>query len=153
METACSNIISWNPADVILFVLAVLVLIVFCGCIWAFFYAIFLFIFSKWDDAKVKSAWNSIRYMIIWIFLTVMLLFAGPFLLRSFWNKEAYSVSSLFNKMLNIWSCVITWISRVVTDYPNNNPFGDTWDPLGWSLQWLWWSSSSTSNDIIIYEL
>ena len=151
MQTACSNIITSNPADIILFILAVLVLIVFCGCIWAFFYAIFLFIFSKWDDWKVKSAWNSIRYMIIGIFLTVMLLFMGPLLLRFFWGNDNwywYSLSGLFTKMRNIWACVITWVSSVVTDYPNNNPFGDTSVPFGTSD-----SSYRSSSDWEIYEL
>ena len=149
MQTACSNIITSNPADIILFILAVLVLIVFCGCIWAFFYAIFLFIFSKWDDAKVKSAWNSIRYMIIGIFLTVMLLFAGPLLLRFFWGSQGYwySLGGLFTKMRNVWTCMITWVSSVITDYPNNNPFWDTSDPF-WNYRW-----STTSNEITIYEL
>lgn len=136
MENACSNIITANPADIILLVFAIIVLIVLVWCIWAFFYAVFLFIFSRWDDSKVKSARNSIRYMIIWLFLTVMLLFMWPSLLRIFKmaNAENYSAKYIFVKIGNIITCVWTWISAVIRDYPNNNPFGST-DDLYWVSQ------------------
>jgi hypothetical protein len=69
------NTMFQSSEDIILFILALTVLIVCLGCIYAFFRAIFLFIFSKGEDAKVKAARNSIRYMIIGLFLTIMLLF------------------------------------------------------------------------------
>lgn len=151
MNNACSNILSANPSDVILFVLAVVVLIVLIWCIWAFFYAIFMFIFSKWDDAKVKSAWNSIRYMIIGLFLTVMLLFMWPSLLKLFRmsNTEEYSAKSIFIKIWSIVSCICSWVTAVVTDYPNTNPFWSNANPF-----W-WWPSAgtTTSNWLTIYEL
>ncbi len=149
MENACSNILTANPADVILFVFAVVVLIVLIGCIWAFFYAIFLFIFSKWDDAKVKSAWNSIRYMIIGLFLTVMLLFLGPTILKTFKmgdTSEEYSAKYIFGKIWDIVKCATQWITSVLTDYPNNNPFGSE------ASVWLF-SSSATEDDLTIYKL
>lgn len=138
MENACYNIITPNPADIILLVFAILVLIVLVWCIWAFFYAIFLFVFSRWDDSKVKSAWNSIRYMIIGLFLTVMLLFVWPSLLKAFnmANSEIYSAKYIFIKIGNILTCVSTWITAVVTDYPNNNPFGYTDDYWGALTTW-----------------
>ena len=151
MENACSNIITANPADVILFVFALVVLVALIWCIWAFFYAIFLFIFSRWDDSKVKTAWNSIRYMIIWLFLTVMVLFMAPSVLRVFKmnNANDYSAKYIFVKVWNIVSCVTTWITKVLTDYPNNNPFWDTSDPL-WITDAIWWSYD---NWAAIYEL
>ena len=146
MENACSNIITANPADVILFVFALIVLIVLVWCIWAFFYAVFLFIFSRWDDWKVKSAWNGIRYMIIWLFMTVMLLFMWPTILRLFrlQNAETYSAKYIFVKVGQIVSCIWTWVVAVIKDYPNNNPFGSNddlygttqyvWEPSEWSI-------------------
>ena len=133
MENACSSIITANPADVILFVFALIVLIVLVWCIWAFFYAVFLFIFSRWDDSKVKSAWNGIRYMIIWLFMTVMLLFMWPTILKLFrlQNAETYSAKYIFVKVWNIVSCIWTWIVSVIKDYPNNNPFGSNDDLYG----------------------
>ena len=139
MENACSNIITSNPADAILLVFAIIVLVVLVWCIWAFFYAVFLFIFSRWDDSKVKSARNSIRYMIIGLFLTVMLLFMWPSLLKIFrmTNPENYSAKYIFVKIGNIVTCVWTWLVSVIKDYPNNNPFGSTSD-LYWVSQTVW---------------
>ena len=150
MENACFGIITANPADVILFVFALIVLVALVWCIWTFFYAIFLFIFSKWDDSRVKIAWNAIRYMIIWLFITVMLLFIAPTLLKIFRvpNPENYSAKFIFAKVGNIVSCVSTWITKVITDYPNNNPFGDTRDPF-WFSDSVW----DSSEWVVIYEL
>ena len=148
MENACSNIISPNPADVILCVFALIVLVILVWCIWAFFYAIFLFIFSRWDDSKVKSARNGIRYMIIWLFLTVMLLFIWPTILRIFrlQNAEQYSAKYIFVKVWAIVNCITSWIVNVITDYPNNNPF--------WLTDDFAWSSQTFSYDwITVYDL
>ena len=152
MENACSNIITANPADVILFVFALIVLAILVWCVWAFFYAIFLFIFSKWDDSKVKLAWNGIRYMIIGLFLTVMILFMAPTVLKVFSvrNYDGYAAKYIFVKVGNIVNCVTTWMVRIITDYPNNNPFGSTADPF-WTTQTIWTNSSSTA--ITIYQL
>lgn len=148
MENACSNIITSNPADVILFVFAVIVLVVLIWCIWAFFYAVFLFIFSRWDDSKVKSAWNGIRYMIIWLFMTVMLLFMWPTVLRFFrmQNADEFSAKYIFVKVGNIVSCVWAWVVSVVKDYPNNNPFGSTDDAFMYSQSV--WDTSLTVYDL-----
>ena len=152
MGNACSNIITPNPADVILLVFALIVLVVLVGCVWAFFYSVFLFVFSKWDDSKVKSAWTCIRYMIIWLFITVMLLFVAPTVLKLFRvpNYEDYSAKYIFVKVGNIVSCVSLWITKVITDYPNNNPFGSSADPFG-TTQPYWTDSASTA--ITIYQL
>ena len=149
MGNACSNKITPNPADVILFIFALIVLVVLVGCVWAFFYSVFLFVFSKWDDSKVKSAWNCIRYMIIWLFITVMILFMAPTVLKIFWmrNYENYSAKYIFVKVGNIVSCVSTWITSVVTDYSNNNPFWDSSYPL------LDGESTWDSNWTTIYQL
>ena len=151
MGNACSNIITPNPADVILLVFALIVLVVLVWCIWAFFYAIFLFVFSRWDDSKVKLAWNWIRYMIIWLFLTVMILFMAPSVLKIFKMNDAenYSAKYIFIKVWNIVSCVTTWITQVLTNYPNNNPFWDSSDPL-WITDTIWWSYNNWTT---IYEL
>lgn len=150
MESACSNIITPNPADVILLVFALIVLAVLIWCIWAFFYAVFLFIFSKGDDSKVKLARNAIRYMIIWLFITVMVLFMAPTILKIFRvpNPDNYSAKYIFVKVGNIVSCVSTWITSVITDYSNNNPFWATEYPI-WTTETVW----SIDDDFTIYSL
>lgn len=109
-----------TPEDIILFVLALAVLLVFIGCIYAFFRAIFLFIFSKGEDSKVKAAMNSIRYMIIGLFLTVMLLFVGPQVLKLFKlsNSEVYTARNVFTKIGDIVTGVGSLVSMAVRDYP-----------------------------------
>ena len=152
MGNACSNIITANPADIILFIFALIVLVVLVWCIRAFFYAVFLFIFSRWEDSKVKLAWNAIRYMIIWLFITVMLLFMAPTVLKLFRMPDAdsYSAKYIFVKVGNIVSCVSLWITKVITDYPNNNPFGSNADPF-WMTQSYWTDSAGTT--MTIYQL
>jgi len=152
MENVCHNIITANPADVILLIFALIVLVVLVWCIWAFFYAVFLFIFSRWDDSKVKTARNAIRYMIIWLFITVMLLFIAPTLLNIFRvpNPENYSAKYIFVKVGNIVSCVSLWITEVITDYPNNNPFGSYADPFG-TTQTIWIDSAEST--VTVYQL
>ena len=151
MENACSSIITAHPADVILFVFALIVLVILVWCIWAFFYAVFLFIFSRWDDSKVKSAWNGIRYMIIGLFMTVMLLFMWPTLLRVFrmQNSDMYSAKYIFVKVGNIVTCIWTWIVAVIKDYPNNNPFWSTSDPF-WTTQSI---GDYNTNWMTVYQL
>ncbi|GHW02668.1 hypothetical protein AGMMS50249_4540 [candidate division SR1 bacterium] len=109
-----------STEDIILFVMAVAVLVVFAGCIYAFFYAIYLFIFSKGEDSKRKKARDSIRYMIIGLFLTVMLLFIGPQILRLFKlpNYEQYSAKNVFSKIGSVITGVGTVIGIVARDYP-----------------------------------
>ena len=152
MGNACSNIITPNPADVILLIFALIVLVVLIWCIWAFFYAIFLLIFSKWDKSKFSASLDCVRYMIIWLFVTVMLLFMAPTILKVFGVPDAdnYSAKYIFVKVGNIVSCVSLWITKVITDYPNNNPFGSNADPFG-TTQSYWTDSASTA--ITIYQL
>ncbi len=115
-----------KPEDIILFVLATAVLIVFAGCIYAFFRAIFFFIFSKGDDATIKKARNSIRYMVIGLFLVIMLLFAGPQVLRLFklQNYQEYTAKNVFVKIGTVITGVGEVIGIIVRDYPGTTGVG-----------------------------
>jgi hypothetical protein len=85
--------------------------------------------------------------MIIGLFMTVMLLFMWPTVLRVFkmQNSDSYSAKYIFVKVGQIVSCVWTWIVSVIKDYPNNNPFGDTRD--------IFPSQSLWNDDVTIYTL
>lgn len=95
-------------SDIILFILAAMVILIAAWCIFSFVRAIFFFIFSQGKDEKIKKAWNSIRYMIIWIFLTVILLFLFPLIFKWVWleNYERYKAKSIFNKASSILSSI-----------------------------------------------
>jgi len=97
-------------SDIILFVLALMVILIAAGCIFSFVRAIFFFIFSQWKEEKIKKAWNSIRYMIIGIFLTIILLYLFPLIFRLVWleNYEKYKAKSIFNKASSILSSVFS---------------------------------------------
>ena len=128
------NTMFTSAEDIILFIFAVAVLIVLWGCIYAFFHAIFLFIFSKGEDAKVKAARNSIRYMIIGLFLTIMLLFLWPQLLRLFNldNYEAYTARNIFAKIGDVVRGVGEILGVVISDYPTT---------------WGFWTDSLSDSD------
>ena len=86
--------------NIILFILAAMVILIAAWCIFSFVRAIFYFIFSQGKDEKIKKAWNSIRYMIIGIFLTIALLFLFPLIFKWIWleNYNNYSAKNIFNK-------------------------------------------------------
>ena len=136
-----------TPADIILFVLAIMVLLVFLGCIYAFFSAVFYFIGSEGKEEKVKTAWNSIRYMVIGLFLTIMLLFAVPPLLKMFKlpDADSYSTRAIFTKMGDIIKGFSEILGIIVREYPEGNI--DPTNPLGGS------SSTTWSDNPSLYQL
>lgn len=97
--------------NIILTVLALVIIAICIWCIYAFVRAIFLFIFSQWKEDKIKAAWNSIRYMIIGIILTIILLFVFPLIFKWMNVKwyENYSAKNIFNKA---WT-LIKWASNI----------------------------------------
>lgn len=90
--------------NIILTILAVIVIMISIWAMYAFFRAIFLFIFSGGDDEKIKSAWSSIRFMIIWLTLTILILFLFPFVLQ--WmklpNSDTFNANNIFAKAWEI---------------------------------------------------
>lgn len=86
--------------NLILIILAIVIIIIAVWSIYAFVRAIFLFIFSQWKEEKIKKAWNSIRYMIVGIFLSVLLLFMFPLIFKRVGldNYEEYTAKNIFNK-------------------------------------------------------
>lgn len=86
--------------ELILIILALVIIMICVGCIYAFFRSVYLFIFSHWEESKIKSAWTSIRFMVIGIFLTVAFLFVFPYLFKAMnvQDYEAYNAKNIFNK-------------------------------------------------------
>lgn len=86
--------------NIILTVLALVIIAICIWCIYAFIRAIFLFIFSQWKEDKIKAARNSIRYMIIGIIFTIVLMFLFPMIFKWMNVKwyENYSAKNIFNR-------------------------------------------------------
>lgn len=119
-------------SDIILYILAIILIIIWLGCVYAFFRAIFLFIFSKGDEKQIKSAWSSIRYMIIGLFLTIMLLFVGPTILRytGLQGAENYKVANIFTTVGKIFRQIGS-LGNIIKESQLDNqyrglPFQDT---------------------------
>ena len=71
-----------NFQNFILTVLALVVLLVIVWCIYTFIRAIIMFVFSHSKEENKKKWRNSIRFMIIGVILTIVLLFLVPLVLR-----------------------------------------------------------------------
>ncbi len=100
--------------DFILTILAIVVIVIFVGAIYACLLAIFQFIFSKWDQEKVKKAWNNIRYTILWIIFSIFLLFLFPILFQKFqipWY-EVYKAKNIFAKAWDLIKIVLNTTSN-----------------------------------------
>lgn len=84
----------------ILTVLALVVLLVLVGCVYTFIRAIILFVFSHNKEDNKKKWRNSIRFMIIGVVLTIVLLFLIPTVLK--WMKvpeyDTYTPKNIFSR-------------------------------------------------------
>lgn len=115
--------------DIILTILAILVIVILLGTIYSIVRAIIQFIFSNWDSEKIKKAWNSIRYTIIGIIVTIFLLFFLPMIFQrispSSWIN--YSAKNILNRSMDLWRKILSigWFY--------NNPL-NTGNP--WSIDW-----------------
>ena len=116
----------------VLYILGGLMLIILGGCVYSFFRSIFFFIFSKGDDKQIKAAWDSIRHMIWGLFLTVMVIFMSPTLLK-FMNvqgAERYEARSIFVYMEKILTG-LSKLGNIVTESQLNNQYnGDMYYDL-----------------------
>lgn len=110
--------------EILLSVLAILVILIFIGCLYAFFRAIFLFIFSSGNEEKIKQAWNSIRYMILWIIFTIAILFLFPVILSkaNFVGYETFNAQSIFNQATRIARAVLNFGKDTATTYEQSRP-------------------------------
>lgn len=88
--------ISQGLENIILTALALIVIVVFLGSFYSFIVAIFKFVFSRGDTEKIKQARNSIRYMIIWLLLSLILLFLFPIVFQ-YMNITGYSMYTARN--------------------------------------------------------
>ena len=122
----------------VLTILAVLVIIIFWWSIYAFFFAIFQFIFSSWDTEKIKKAWNSIRFMILWIFMTLIFLFAFPILFKrlNVPGYKAYTASNIFDRSTELISALFVFGTEAAQNYQP-----------GWGVITSPWSTSSSAED------
>ena len=96
-------------SNLILNVFGIMVLLVFIWVIYAIVYAVFMFIFSWWNEEKIKKAWNSIRYAVLGFILTLLILFAVPWVLKLL-KVPGYN----YYTTENIFKNAKSWLNKVV---------------------------------------
>ena len=115
--------------SVILNILWILTLLVCVWVLYAIVYAIFMFVFSGWNEEKIKKAWASIRYALLWFILTLIILFAVPWFLRAIhvpWYNKYTSANVFANSKM--------WLNKIIWVFNSKqaNPYGlgtdDGWD-------------------------
>jgi len=113
-------------SNVILSVLAILVLLVFMWVLYAIVYSIIMFVFSGGNEEKIKKAWNSIRYALLWFILTLIILFAVPWFLKVIHvpGYNQYTSSNIF-KEAKVWLNKMIWVFSKTTD---SNYYENNWD-------------------------
>ena len=86
--------------DIILTILAILIIIVFAGAIYSLFRAIFQFIFSDGKDEVIQKAIKNIRYTIMGIIVTIVLLFIFPILFKQMKvnGYQYYTAQNIFSR-------------------------------------------------------
>ncbi len=115
---------STSIQEFVLIVMAVVVIVLFLWAIYAFLVSIFQFIFSRWESEKIKKAWNNIRYMILWIILSLFLLFVFPMILQFLeiqWYEE-YTAQNIFDKASEL-------IERIISREDVPSTTRGTWSP------------------------
>lgn len=86
--------------DIILTVLAILIIIIFAGAIYSLFRAIFQFIFSDGKDEVIQKAIKNIRFTIMGIIVTLILLFVFPILFKQMKvsGYQYYTAQNIFDR-------------------------------------------------------
>lgn len=117
----------YNNSDfqnVIITVFACVVLAVLIWCIYTFIRAIFFFIFSWAKDENKKKWRNSIRFMIIGIILTILLLFFVPTVLKrmNVPDYDIYTPRAIFGKAWDVINSIFK-LGKVVEKSQLNNQY------------------------------
>lgn len=108
-----------SVSSFVLTLFALLVIIIFGGSIYAFFSAVYLFIFSAGDADKIKKAWNSIRYMILGVIMTIIFLFIFPIIFQKIKlpGYERYSANNIFSQASYLLKSVFGFSKEAINQY------------------------------------
>jgi len=107
--------------NIVVTILAGIIIVVAIGSIYALIRSIYMFIFAHWDTEKVKKAYSSIRFMILWVLLTIALLFIFPLIFKrmKFPNAEEYTARNIFGRageIIKSFWWMWTWLKDFQSD-------------------------------------
>ena len=131
-STYDTNMIPW----VVLTVLAGIVIVIFAWCIYAFLNSAIRFIFSQGDTAKQQKARDGLQYMIIWLILCLLFLFAFPVLFKRarVEGYEYYTPRNVFIRVSELTKEMFSITDIVKNGYPQSKifaqPVDDQWNAL-----------------------
>ena len=110
--------------NVILTVLALVVILVIVGCMYTFIRAIILFVFSHSKEENKKKWRNSIRFMIIGVILTIVLLVLVPVVLRLMKvpKYDVYTPSNIFSRAGELVNGLFN-LGNVIKQSQQNNEY------------------------------
>ena len=116
--------------NVILTVLALVVLFVIAWCIYTFIRAIIMFVFSNSKEENKKKWRNSIRFMIIGVVLTILLLLLVPVILR--WMKvpkyDIYTPKNIFSRAGELMNWLFSLGNVISQSQQNSQTNGQLFD-------------------------
>ncbi len=114
--------------NLLITILALIVIVIFFGAIYAFVRSIWIFIFSHWEVEEKKKAWNWIRFMIIWVMLTIVLIFFFKYILKFLGvvNYEDYSAENIFARVSQILQQIFDAGHKAFNDNFGSHNWTDT---------------------------
>lgn len=129
--------------NIILTVLALVVILVIVWCIYTFIRAIIMFIFSHNKEENKKKWRNSIRFMIIGVILTILLLFLIPTVLRLMKvpQYDVYTPKNIFSRAGELINGLFNLGDIIKQSQENSEYRGDMYYKLD--------TSSPSSQDIV----
>lgn len=103
---------TWD--NIFLSILAILVIIIFWWVLYSFIWSAFMFVFSRWDENKIKQAINSVRYSIIWLILIILLLFIFPIIFQKLQipGYKVYTAKNIFKRATFIIKNLFIWLKK-----------------------------------------
>ncbi len=129
---------NWEPLSFWEFILLATSIILFLGFILSVAFILWgwlLLILSWGKEEKTKPAINTIRYAVLWIFITVWAVFLAPILGWLLWMKplveEYFSPNAIYDKVTSIatnlfWGNTNVWTStRYIDSKWNSDDLGD----------------------------
>ena len=122
--------------NVILTVLALVVILVIVGCIYTFIRAIIMFVFSHNKEENKKKWRNSIRFMIIGVILTILLLLFIPLILRRMKvpKYDVYTPKNVFSRAGELVNGLFNLGNLIQKSQQNSQYKGQTYDTINPSL-------------------
>lgn len=121
-------------ANILLTIIAILVIAILVGSIYALFASIFYFIFSTKENWFRDKGMHTIRYMILWLILTAIVLFLIPyiFVLLGLPGAELFNATNVLMRVRQILSYLMNF-GGLRSNYVNDTTFidGGTIDGAG----------------------